>query len=300
MNNCNSHSLSLYAAIGLRHFLLLLVICLMPQAAQASSETFQDCTECPVMVVIPAGQFEMGAPVNEHLRQTCEGPVHRVSFQKPFAFSKFEITWHEWEACVKEKVCAPGRDDGFGRNRHPVINVSWHDANAYANWLSKKTGQKYRLPSEAEWEYVARAGTSTSRHWGDSEAESCLFANVFNAAFAPYKGMKWHWESFACNDGAQETMPVGQLLPNAFGVNDILGNVREWTADCYVENYLDAPPDGRSREATDCKYRVTRGGSWVTEPIYVRSAARYWVEPSNINDDLGVRLVREIQQPPAR
>jgi formylglycine-generating enzyme required for sulfatase activity len=260
-------------------------------ASLQSGQIFRDCPECPEMVVIPAGNFVMGSPENEAGKRE-ESPMHRVIISKPFAISKYEVTWDEWTTCVQSGVCSSGRDEGFGRGRHPVINISRGEAIQYANWLSEKTGHQYRLPSEAEWEYAARGGTSGMYYWGDNDEITCEYASVFNAAFMPYNGKKWYWDSFKCNDGYKETAPTGLFKPNPFGLHDMLGNVREWTLDCFNGNYAGAPTDGSAWLEGECKYYVTRGGSWVTEPVYIRAASRYWVESSNRNDDLGIRLVR--------
>jgi len=273
---------------------LALLLLQIGAAAKDNPATFKDCGDCPEMVVIPAGSFMMGAPPQEADKPE-EGPVHRVTIRKPFAMSKYEITWNEWNACVQARACSAARDEGFGQGNRPVINISRDDAILYAKWLSEKTGHAYRLPSEAEWEYAARAGTATVRYWGNDDDSACEYASVFNAAFMPYNNLNWYWESFGCNDGYKETAPVGKFRPNAFGLHDMLGNVREWTLDCFKDDYAGAPADGSARQDKSCQYYLTRGGSWVTEPVYVRSAARYWVEPSNRNDDLGIRLVRALR-----
>jgi formylglycine-generating enzyme required for sulfatase activity len=280
----------------------LALLCMRPEAAAQdalttakgpwrSGQVFKDCPECPVMVVIPAGTFVMGSREQEGSKRE-ESPMRRVTIGRPLAVSKYEVTWDEWNACLREKACATGRDEGWGQGRRPVINISQSEAIRYAEWLSEKTAHQYRLPSEAEWEYAARAGTLGIHHWGDSDEPTCDYASVFNAAFSPYDGKNWKWDYFECNDGYKETAPVGLFKPNAFGLHDMLGNVREWTLDCFNQNYEGAPVDGSAWMTGECRYHVTRGGSWVTEPVYVRSAARYWVESSNQNDDLGIRLVR--------
>lgn len=283
----------------------LALLCMRPEAVAQDASTmeskrpwrsgqvFKDCPACPEMVVIPAGSFIMGSPEQEGSKPE-EIPMRRVTLGSPLAMSKHEVTWDEWNACLLEKACASGRDEGWGQGRRPVINISRGEAIRYAEWLSEKTGHQYRLPSEAQWEYAARAGSVGKHHWGDSSEPICEYASVFNAAFSPYDGKNWEWNYFECNDGYKETAPVGLFKPNAFGLHDMLGNVREWTLDCFNGNYESAPVDGSAWMAGECKYYVTRGGSWVTEPVYVRSAARYWVESTNQNDDLGIRLVRTL------
>ena len=222
---------------------------------------FRDCTDCPEMVVIPAGEFTMGSPPSE---QGAEAQ-HRVTIAAPFAASKFEVTFDEWDACVKEGGCGGYRpdDQGWGRGRRPAINISWEDAKRYVDWLSRKTGKPYRLLSEAEWEYAARAGTTTRFSFG--EALSPDQAN--------YDGS---------TDGAgpsdvnrQSTVPVGSFPANGFGLHDMHGNVSEWVEDCWHDDYTaKAPTDGSAWLDGDCNGRVVRGGSWEDSQAEHRSAAR--------------------------
>ena len=222
-------------------------------------ETFRDCALCPAMVVLPAGGFDMGSPPDEVGRAADEGPVHRVEIARPFALGRYEVTFAEWDACVAAGGCRYRPDDnGWGRGDRPVINVSWHDAREYTDWLSKLTGQPYRLPSEAEWEYAARAGTTTARPWGVEIGDGQ--ANCHGC------GGDW--------DGAR-TAPVGSFAANGFGLHDMLGNVWEDTADCWHGDYRGAPPDGSAWQTGDCQRRVMRGGGWAVRPSYVRSANRH-------------------------
>ncbi|MBM4073219.1 MAG: formylglycine-generating enzyme family protein [Planctomycetes bacterium] len=219
------------------------------------------------MVVVPAGSFTMGSPENEQGRSNDEGPQHRVTIARPFAAGKYEVTFDQWDACVNSGGCNGHRpsDEGWGRGNRPVINVSWTDAQAYVAWLSRRSGKRYRLLTEAEWEYAARGGTTT-RYWcGDGE--QCL------------NGAAW----YSGNSGFR-TQPVGGKGANAFGLHDMLGNVREWVEDCVHENYAGAPVDGSAwTSGGDCSYRVLRGGSWVDVPWFLRAALRLWNGP-------GVRL----------
>ncbi len=245
------------------------------------SATFRDCENCPEMVVVPAGAFTMGSPTSEAGRDDDEGPQRRVRIAEPFAVGRFEVTFDEWDACVAEGGCDGYRPDdrGWGRGDRPVINVSWRHATAYADWLSRKTGEDYRLLSEAEWEYVARAGTSTRFSWGEDDP-ACERGAPNGAVFS------------AC-DGSG-TQAVGFSALNGFGIHDMHGNVWEWVEDCYVENYSGAPSDGSARIVSDCSRRVLRGGSWYLNPSGLRSALRVRVDPSNRSDDVGFRLARTV------
>ncbi len=195
----------------------------------------------------------MGSPDGEEWHLSHEGPVHRVLFNRPFAIGKYEVTFAEWDACVANGGCNGYRPEGeYGRGRHPVIDVNHEDAKAYTAWLSQKTGQAYRLPSEAEWEYAARAGTTTLYHFGDSMSASQANYDV--------------------NVG--RTVPVGSYPPNACGLHDVHGNIREWVEDCWNDSYVGAPTDGNSWAAGDCDRRILRGGSFHFHPGAVRSAER--------------------------
>ena len=202
-------------------------------ATQTTDTVFRDCDVCPEVVVVPPGSFMMGSPYRYGF-DFVEGPRHWVTIGYALAVGVYEVTFAEWDACVAAGGCGGYRaPDIWGRGRHPVINVSWEDAQAYVAWLSEKTGQEYRLLSEAEWEYVARAGTMTERY---KRVDPAL---------------------------PVETSPVGGHLPNAFGLYDMMGNVWEWTEDCWNRSYAGAPADGRAWRSGDCGQRVLRGGSFV-------------------------------------
>jgi formylglycine-generating enzyme required for sulfatase activity len=261
------------------------------RAGPKPGETFRDCDDCPEMVVIPAGSFRMGSPEGERGRASDEGPVHTVTFDRPFAIAKHEVTFDEWDACVRDGGCKhePG-DAGWGRGDRPVINVGWDDAREYLDWLSGKTGGRYRLPSEAEWEYAARAGTMTARFWGDDPDAACRYANVYDET-----GKREHGFSgthHACDDGYAKTAPVGAFAANGFGLNDMLGNVWEWTEDCWNDGYEGAPSDGTARTEGDCGRRVVRGGAWDFAPDFVRSANRSRSSTENRDNGLGFRPAR--------
>ena len=223
---------------------------------------FRDCDVCPAMMRVPAGAFLMGSPESEPGRYQDEGP-QRVVLVAGFAAGVHEVTFTEWEACLEAGGCLehlPG-DEGWGRADRPVINVNWTDAQAYVQWLSEVTGHRYRLLSEAEWEYAARAGASTARPWGATVTDACLFANG-------------DYTALPCGDGHENTAPAGSFKPNAFGLYDLLGNVWEWTQDCWNEGYAGAPGDGRAWESGDCSARVLRGGSWYHGVKDLRAAYR--------------------------
>jgi formylglycine-generating enzyme required for sulfatase activity len=201
-----------------------------------------------------------------------------VTLARPFAVGKYAVTFDEWDACVAAGGCThkPG-DRGWGRGRQPVIDVSWQDAQAYVSWLAKKTGQPYRLLSEAEWEYAARAGTTTRYPWGDEPGT--------NRANFSGSGSKW---------SRRQTAPVGSFDANAFGLHDMIGNVWEWVQDCWNESYKGAPLDGRPWEEGDCGRRVLRGGSWDIIPEYARAAVRIRDEPGEGVYNVGFRLARTL------
>jgi formylglycine-generating enzyme required for sulfatase activity len=230
------------------------------------------------MVVIPPGQFIMGAPTSKGRNTTEEEPQHDVLFAKPFAVSEFEVTFDDWDACGTYGDCGPNISDSWlQRGRKPVINVSWDDAQRYVKWLSKVTGKSYRLLSEAEWEYAARAGTRTAYSWGDEIGE--------NNAHCADCGSAW----------ARQTAPVGSFSSNKFGLYDMHGNVWGWVEDCLHENYMGAPNDGSAWTARgDCGYRIVRGGSWDLKGVTLRSAARGWDAANARLSNIGIRVARSL------
>ena len=256
---------------------------LSPDAERAlkPGNSFRECAKgCPEMVVVPAGEFMMGSPTTEKGRYIDEGPQHRVTIARPFAVSKFNVTFADWDACVAVGGCPQeglAADGGWGRDTRPVIYVSWDDAQAYAAWLSRMTGKTYRLLTEAEWEYAARADTSTAYFWGDEIGK--------NNANCKGCGSQW--------DGRQ-TSPVGSFKPNAFSLYDIAGNVWQWMQDCYHQNYNGAPTDGSPWKVRDCKFRVIRGGSWSSLPDGLRSADRNGATTDDRSNTLGFRVARTL------
>ncbi|MCE3285514.1 MAG: hypothetical protein K0R70_1770 [Steroidobacteraceae bacterium] len=277
--------------------LLLLTACTFSatQPVPFAGPGNRDCPECPEMVIAPAGAFQMGSPDREEGRQSHESPMRTVTFAKPFAIGKYEITFDEWDACVAAKACAPVPDDGWGRGRRPVIHVNFQMATDYARWLSERTGKPYRLPSEAEWEYAARAGSTTPWYWGDDSRRACEHANVGDESV---KAEHPDWPLHDCNDGFPKTAPVGTFKPNRFGLHDTAGNVWEWVEDCYNPSYEGAPADGRAWLAGDCVRRIDRGGGWYNKPSAVRPALRYaGDDPARQNNTLGFRVVRSLDMP---
>ncbi|MDE2664454.1 MAG: formylglycine-generating enzyme family protein [Gemmatimonadota bacterium] len=271
-----------------------------PEEMFEAFETFRDCAFCPEMVVVPPGTFTMGSPESEEFRGAVEGPQHSVTIGAPFAVGVYEVTFAEWDACVQMGGCRyTPADRRWGRERRPVLYVSWEDAQAYVLWLSGLTGQPYRLLSEAEWEYVARAGTVTARHWGNDVSDLCRYAN--GAGGGPrarsFRGLRFSRGSGSeppCNDGYGGTAPVGSFAPNAFGLYDVLGNVSEWTQDCWNDSYSGAPADGSARESGDCDRRVLRGGSWFIGAWFLRSANRSRNLPDSRDMYYGFRVARSL------
>lgn len=221
------------------------------------------------MLSIPGGTFQMGYNALD------EKPEHPVRI-RPFKLAKYEVTFAQYDvfALVTERPLKS--DESWGRERRPVIHVSWEDASAFAAWLSKVTGHRYRLPSEAEWEYAMRGGTTSSFHWGSVPLDSKDFANI-----RPNLGGRDVWDF---------TAPVGQFQPNPFGLYDMAGNVYEWTIDCYHASYVGAPQDGSAWTAGDCSNRVLRGGSFREILAGARSARRYHRPPADHDDHIGFRL----------
>jgi formylglycine-generating enzyme required for sulfatase activity len=263
-----------------------------PDAPNFAGPGNRDCADCPELVIVPAGKFKMGSPDSEAGRLPNEGPSHTVTFAKPFAIGKYEITFDEWEACVSAKRCEAVGDDGWGRGRRPALYINFEMAQGYTKWLSEKTGQKYRLPSEAEWEYAARGGSTTPWFWGTDPKQACDFGNVGDETI---KEEHPDWPRHDCNDGYNKTAPVGSFKPNGFGVYDTVGNAWEWVEDCFNPSYEGAPSDGRAWLTGDCIRRVDRGGGWYNKPEAVRSALRYaGDDPQRRNNTLGFRVVRNL------
>ena len=253
-------------------------------------KTFRDCPDCPTMVVVPAGSFWQGSEESSPFALNKEKPQRTVTFSQPFAVGVFEITMAQWDLCVTAGGCTLSpHDNGWGRGSRPVIMVSWNDAQEYVTWINRQTGQSYRLPSESEWEYIARAGEESEWLGGDP-VHTCEFGNIAGSE----TGLRWQHEDCA-DTAALETLPVGSLKPNAFGVYDVIGNVAEWTLDCMNLSYLDAPADGSAWSRGICSSRMTRGGSWFTGTKEIRLPARFNLKAGDRNDFTGFRVVRAVE-----
>lgn len=301
-----------------------LLLVLTAQTAIAADATrapqvLRDCDTCPEMVVVPAGVFVMGTPAA--MLGGAESPPETqptvIRISRPFAIGRFEVTRGEFAAFVNASGreqrtgcrtwdAALGRFNDDGRRtwldpgvpaepteRHPASCVSWADAQAYASWLSQETGKSYRLPSAAEWEYAARAGTTTLRPWGDAPEEGCDHANIYDlGSRAAYQ---LGWLQAGCHDGYADVAPVGQFQANRFGLHDMIGNVWEWTADCSTGSSIGRPKDGSAWTwLGGCKRRVIRGGGWLTPPDRSRSGFHGDDEEADRADYLGFRVVREL------
>jgi formylglycine-generating enzyme required for sulfatase activity len=255
------------------------VVGIYPQTqALRPGHALQDCAECPEMIVVPAGSFTMGSPAGEAGRDADEGPQRQVTIARAFGVGKYEVTFDQWDACVAGGGCGGYRpaDQGWGRGTRPAINVSWNDAKQYAEWLSRRTGKRYRLLSEAEWEYAARAGTTTP--WSCGASEGCL------------AGAGW----YSGNEGSR-TQAVGTKSANAFGLHDMLGNVWEWVEDCWHDSYAGAPADGSAWvTGSNCGLRVLRGGSWNNNPRNLRSANRDGLDSGDRYNTIGFRVARTL------
>lgn len=255
-------------------------------ASRKPGSVFRDCSDCPEMVIISAGSFTMGSPRGEAGRYDDEGPQRRVTFERPFALGRYEVTFAQWDACVAAGGCNGHRPDdrGWGRGARPVINVSWWDARAFAAWLSDRTGQPYRLPTEAEWEYAARAGTTTP-FWTGATISTAQANYAGNLAYAGGSKGIYRMQTMLVDD---PSFPA-----NPFGLRHMTGNVREWVEDCYVYDYGAAPADGRlAVDRSDCRGRVLRGGSWSVIPGNLRSAYRDRIAPVVRVSNVGFRVAR--------
>jgi sulfatase modifying factor 1 len=292
--------------------------------AQSPAQTLRDCADCPEMVVVPPGRSVIGSTEQETATEQVpadyaarEKPQVSVTIAKHFAVGKYEITRGQYAAFISGSgyMPPPGcavwdfsagkfadntakfwHDPGFPQtDAEPVLCVSFDDAMAYVLWLSRVTGKSYRLLSEAEWEYAARAGTTTARHWGDGREQACMFASVFDLAAATKVGMvKGDNDQFSCDDGYTFTAPVGAFPANGFGLHDMLGNASEWVADCYNPTNDGQPQNGAARLTGNCEQRLTRGGAWSGKPWIVRAAERGRANANGRNSPLGFRVARDL------
>ena len=258
----------------------------------AAPATFRDCSECPEMVIIPAGSFKMGAASGEALADTAF-PQHAVTFRKAFAVGIYDVTFNEWDNCLNDNGCDgyPAASNDWGRSNRPVIYVNWNDAQRYVRWLNKKLRSAkglpesaadngpYRLLTEAEWEYAARAGTTTTYYWGEGR----------ETGKANCDGCGSEWDN-------KKTAPVGSFPPNPFGLYDMAGNILQWVQDCAHKNYEGAPANGAAWETDLCIMgRVMRGGSWFNSPYYTRPAQRFIVAPDFRAANGGFRVAKTLE-----
>lgn len=281
----------------------------------------RDCPDCPEMVTVPAGIAILGATAADPHRRPDELPERTFTLREPFEVSRFEITRDQYEAFVRATGRSVGgdcltdrrqrgnwvydsqttfRDPGFVQSgSHPVACVSWDDAKAYADWLSARTGAHYRLLTEVEWEYVARGGAANTIYpWGDDSSMGCSFANGFDqVGLGVYEGIDTSgypvYDPLNCEDGWVNTMPVGSLRPNGFGVFDMIGNVSEWIEDCHTPSHDAIAEDGAPRAiAGSCEKRVAKGGSWGTLGHNLRTAERFPYAPTHRDDSIGIRVAK--------
>ena len=279
-------------------------------------QVFRDCSYCPELVVVPAGEFVMGSSkedIGNGVGATNESPPHRVLIRQPVAVGRFEVTRDQFEAFVgasgykvgdrcytlenntpRERADRSFRNPGYAQNGvHPAVCINWRDAKAYVAWLSQNTGKTYRLLSEAEWEYVARAGSTLPHGFGKDAAEVCKFGNGADQS-AKLAMLPSDYAYMNCTDRYPYTAPVGSFIANAFGLFDLLGNVWEWTEDCFEDDYRGAPSDGSARTATVCPARTVRGGSWFSTGTTLRPAVRARASDNARYDDVGFRVARAL------
>jgi formylglycine-generating enzyme required for sulfatase activity len=293
----------------------------VPGKGADPQQAFRDCSDCPDMVVVPAGEFMMGSPPAEQGHGKDEAPQHRVTIAYPFAIGKFEISRKEFEACLSKGRCSapPSLEhmaakqasrrllDALGVDRqaadaveqgaqsearrdlanipedHPASGITWSQAQDYVHWLTEKTGKPYRLPTEAEWEYAARAGTVTPFWWGTAVSRD----EAQYDASRPYGGGR-------AGDASTGVVAVDHFAPNPWGLHNVHGNVEEWVEDCFVPTYDGAPSDGSARTLENCENRVLRGGKWTSAPDYIRSAHRSFFAPNGSYAGTGFRVVRDL------
>ncbi|WP_428034069.1 SUMF1/EgtB/PvdO family nonheme iron enzyme [Amphritea sp.] len=246
-----------------------------PDKLTVFTDQLDDGFKAPQMIIIPRGRFTMGD--QKLVGDDNELPTHQVTISHRFALSRNEVTFNDYDYYARSMGRPLPSDEGWGRGNRPVINVSWKDAKAYAQWLALLTGQPYRLPTEAEWEYVARAGTDSNYWWGDQlEPDRAVCSEC---------GTEW--------DG-KKTAPVASFPPNSWGIHDMSGNVDEWVEDCYQDSYFGAPTDGSAMIEGDCEFRVMRGGSWFDIGRVIRSSSRYRYLPDSSKNSWGFRIALDL------
>lgn len=291
------------------------------EPGQAAVRSFRDCADCPEMIILPAGTFVLGTPgaAAGSDAAAAEGQATVIRIARPFAIGRFEVTRGEFARFVADSGYEPRSgcrswddalyrfNDDAGRGwqnpgrpavpeaEHPVTCVSWADARAYVQWLARRTRESYRLPSETEWEYAARAGSTALRPWGDDPQDGCDAANTYDLmAAAAYR---LGWPDAGCSDGFADVAPVGQLGANGFGLHDMIGNVAEWTEDCATSSYVGRPRDGRAWTwLGGCQRHVVRGGAWIDPPERARSARRDDAGEGDRADFLGFRVALDLDE----
>ena len=285
----------------------------------APGERLWECAMCPEMIVAPPGSVTLGSPEDEPGRGADEGPQRRIRIDRDIAVSRFEVTRAEYEAfiaateypvrgnCITDRVqrgnWVPNadtsfRDPGYAQTgTHPVACVSWNDAQAYVAWLNRQTSGGYRLLSEVEWEYLARAGSTTAYPWGADVDSGCAHMNGSDTTLRanyPEPAILPPGQNAACTDRALNTAPVGSYRANAFGLHDMIGNVSEWVEDCATDSYSSVPADGGPAQG-DCARHMVRGGSWGTYARQLRSAERFRYAPGDRDDSIGIRVAKTIR-----
>jgi formylglycine-generating enzyme required for sulfatase activity len=282
-----------------------------------TGDEFKECEDCPAMIVIPAGSFTMGSPDGSQDRYPDEGPQRLVTIAQPFAVSKFAVTYDQFAAFVRNTNHDAGSqcwtfEEGKGEVRErswrnpgfptvgnqPVVCLSWNDAKAYVTWLSSKTGNPYRLPTEAEWEYAARGRTEpvpyTRWFFGDDENDLCRYGNSMDHTARISIEANQTWPFAECSDGYAYASPVGSFMPNNFGLYDMVGNAWQFTEDCYHDSYAGAPSDGSAWTTGECVRRTNRGGGWSVFPKNLRTPMRGRTLPEDRFTSTGIRLVRTL------
>ena len=245
-----------------------------PPTHPPAAGELRDCATCPLMIAVPAGSFQMGSSTDD----PSEKPVHHVAIGNPFAIGKYEVTVEQWNACVAANACQKLTPESNASKTGPARDLSWDDAQQYVKWLSKVTGKSYRLPTEAEWEYADRGGTTTAYWWGDQMRKGS--ANCKDC------GDPWHKEG---------PEAVGSFAPNPLGLYDMNGSVWEWTADCWHNSYQGAPVDGHAWDSPGCDMRVIRGGSWREGGNYMLSATRFKYSAGVRQSQDGFRVVKDLK-----
>ena len=257
-------------------FFVLFAAAASATESYSPGDVFRDCPKCPEMIAVAAGSFIMGT----ESRHKHERPAHKVTFARPFAVGRYEVIFDEWQTCFDEGGCTfMPHDHEWGKGRRPVINLPFAKTREFTDWLTAKTGHVYRLPSEAEWEYIARAGTTTEFWWGDDKGVN--LANCRNCA------SKWSKKGSA---------PTGSFEPNPWGFHDTAGNVWEWVEDCWFPDYVGAPTDGSARVGGKCRQRIIRSGSWYYLSKNARSAWRSKNDARVKSYWLGFRVLRELDE----